>query len=77
MVFSDLARKASSLSENVTFSLHAASSRNNLCHRQVLRGERRRRHREQRAATMNAIQSESENTDWQQIRPILDEALDA
>ncbi len=75
LVFSDLARKAPSLSEKVILAgwLHRATI---FAARQILRGERRRRHREQRAATMNAISSESENTDWQQIRPILDEALD-
>lgn len=74
-VFTDLARKASSPSENIILAgwLHRATI---FAARQILRGEHRRRLREQQAVTMNAIQSESESADWQQIRPILDEALD-
>lgn len=73
LVFVDLARKAPGLSENVILAgwLHRATI---FAARQILRGEHRRRLREQ-AATMNATQSESETADWQQIRPILDEAL--
>jgi RNA polymerase sigma factor (sigma-70 family) len=75
LVFADLARKAPSLSENVILAgwLHRATI---FAARQTLRGEHRRRLREQHAVTMNAIQSESESADWQQIRPLLDEALE-
>ncbi len=75
LVFADLARKAPSLSENIILAgwLHRATV---FAARQTLRGENRRRLREQHAVTMNAISSESESADWQQIRPILDEALD-
>lgn len=73
-VFADLARKAPVLSENVILAgwLHRATV---FAARQVLRGERRRRAREQQAVTMNTLQRESEGADWQQIRPLLDEAL--
>jgi RNA polymerase sigma factor (sigma-70 family) len=75
LVFADLARKAPSLSEKVILAgwLHRGTI---FAARQILRGENRRRLREQHAVIMNAISSESESADWQQIRPILDEALD-
>jgi RNA polymerase sigma factor (sigma-70 family) len=75
IVFTDFARKAPALSENVVLAgwLHRATI---FAARQILRGERRRRAREQEAVTMNAIQSETENDGWKQIRPLLDEALE-
>ena len=75
LVFAALARKAPSLSEKIILAgwLHQATI---FAARQILRGERRRRAREQQAVTMNAIQSESESADWQQIRPLLDDALE-
>ncbi|MGA2029143.1 MAG: sigma-70 family RNA polymerase sigma factor [Verrucomicrobiota bacterium] len=74
LVFTDLARKAPAFSENVVLAgwLHRATI---FSARQILRGERRRRAREQEVITINAIQSETENNDWKQIRPLLDEAL--
>lgn len=74
VVFTDLARKAPGLSENVILAgwLHRATI---FAARQILRGDRRRREREQQAVTMNAPSSDTES-DWQQIRPLLDEALD-
>jgi RNA polymerase sigma factor (sigma-70 family) len=75
LVFTDLARKAPALSENLVLSgwLHRATV---FAARQTVRGERRRRIREQEAVTMNATQSETQDADWRQIRPLLDEALD-
>src|SRR6202453_1758295 len=75
VVFTDLARKAPGLSENVILAggLPRATI---FAARQILRGDRRRREREQQAVTMNATQLESESADWQQIRPLLDEDLD-
>jgi RNA polymerase sigma factor (sigma-70 family) len=75
LVFADLARKAHALSESVVLAgwLHRASI---FAARQILRGERRRRAREQEAVLMNAMQSEPDNPDWKQIGPLLDEALE-
>jgi RNA polymerase sigma factor (sigma-70 family) len=75
LVFTDLARKAPSLSENVVLPgwLHRATV---FAARQTIRGERRRQLREQQAVSMNIALSETEDADWRQIRPLLDEALD-
>lgn len=74
LVFTDLARKAPSLSQNVVLAgwLHRATL---YAAGQLMRSDRRRRLREQEAAAMSALESETE-TDWQAIRPVLDEALD-
>jgi RNA polymerase sigma factor (sigma-70 family) len=74
LVFTDLARKAPSLSRDVVLAgwLHRATL---YAAGQLMRGDRRRRLREQEAAAMSALESQT-NTDWQAIRPALDEALD-
>ena len=84
LVFTDLARKARSLPENVVLAgwLHRATR---YAAAQLLRTERRRAAREQEAITMNSILSEADSdpsrrspteADWAQIRPLLDQALD-
>jgi RNA polymerase sigma factor (sigma-70 family) len=84
LVFSDLARKARSLPENVVLAgwLHRATR---YAAAQLLRTERRRAAREQEAVTMHSILSEADpdpsrrsptDADWAQIRPLLDQALD-
>ena len=74
LVFTDLARKAPSLSRDVVLTgwLHRATL---YAAGQLMRSDRRRRWREQEAAAMSALASQPE-TDWQTIRPALDEALD-
>jgi RNA polymerase sigma factor (sigma-70 family) len=74
LVFTDLARKAPSLSRNVVLAgwLHRATL---YAAGQLMRSDRRRRMREQEAAAMSALESQP-NTDWEAIRPALDEALD-
>src|SRR5580698_3579863 len=65
LVFTDLARKAQGLSENVILAgwLHRATI---FAARQILRGDRRRQLREQQAAAMNTSepQPEPENAGW-------------
>ena len=74
LVFTDLARKGPSLPRGVVLggwmhraTLYAAA--------QLMRSDRRRRLREQEAAVMSALEAETA-TDWETIRPALDEALD-
>ncbi len=75
LVFADLARKARSLSSGTVLPgwLHRATS---YATAQILRSERRRKAREQEAVAMNTLASES-STDWDNIRPFLDQALDS
>ncbi len=73
-VFTDLARKARSLPPGVVLAgwLHQATR---YAAGNLLRAERRRQVCEQKAAAMNAIESEP-GPDWDDIRPLLDYALD-
>jgi len=77
-VFTDLARKARSLSGRPSLAgwLHT-STRYAAIH--ALRTERRRQIREQEAHAMNAPQhsSPANEGDWTQLRPVLDDALHA
>jgi RNA polymerase sigma factor (sigma-70 family) len=73
-VFADLARLAKSLSTDVMVGgwLHRRT-----CHvaLSLMRSERRRQHREREAADMNAQQGQTEAS-FDQITPMLDEAID-
>ena len=73
-VFADLARLARSLSTDVMLGgwLHRRT-----CHvaLSLMRSERRRQHRERQAAEMNAQQEQAEAS-FDQIAPMLDEAID-
>jgi RNA polymerase sigma factor (sigma-70 family) len=72
-VFADLARLAATLSRDVMLGgwLHRRT-----CHvaLSTLRSERRRQHRERQAAQMNAQQDQTEAS-FEQIAPVLDEAI--
>ncbi len=74
VVFANLARKARSIPAGTILAgwLHRDTRYTAL---DFLRAEARRSRREQQAAAMNALNSES-TPDWEQIHPLLDEALD-
>ena len=73
-VFADLVRKAPSLQERpgLTGWLYTSTR---FAAAQVVRGERRRRTHEQEAQTMHELHA-TPDTDWNQLRPVIDEALD-
>src|SRR6185312_4017541 len=74
LVFTDLARKAGSLSDNVVLAgwLHSATR---YAAAQMIRTNRRRQRREEEAVAMNLLEPEN-STDWQALKPLLDAALD-
>ena len=73
-VFTDLARSASRLKSHTVLTawLYEVTRRTAI---NVVRGETRRRLREQIALEMNAINANAD--DWMQIEPLLDEAMQA
>ena len=76
LVFTDLARKASSLAgHHVLAGWLFTSTR--FAAAKVVRGEQRRRRREQEAHTMQETSTSdaSESLEWERIRPVLDDAL--
>ncbi len=75
-VFTALARSAAALARRETLSGWLFTTARNAS-AQVVRGERRRRDREQEAHIMNELSSSSANdADWQRLRPVLDDAMD-
>jgi len=74
LVFTNLARKARTLPRRVVLAgwLHRDTRFTAL---DLLRSESRRRAREQEALAMNTLGPDS-HSDWTQLRPLLDEALD-
>lgn len=76
-VFADVVRKARSLSEHAVLAgwLHRHTT---FTASKAVRSERRRVAREQEAVRMNAMADSPRDDDrWQQVEPLLDEALDA
>jgi RNA polymerase sigma factor (sigma-70 family) len=72
-VFTDLARKAKLLPRNLILAgwLHEAAR---FAAAKAVRGEQRRRNREQEALAMQNLATDS-SADWERLRPILDAAL--
>src|SRR6185295_1479860 len=76
VVFATLARDAASLAHHAVLAgwLYAATRNAAL---NILRGEERRRTREQEAYRMQELNSSEESgADWQKLRPVLDSAMD-
>ncbi|MES2695649.1 MAG: sigma-70 family RNA polymerase sigma factor, partial [Verrucomicrobiota bacterium] len=76
VVFTGLAREAAALSRHpaLTGWLYAATRSAAI---DILRAERRRRRREEKAHIMEeTLSSPERSADWEQLRPVLDEAMD-
>ena len=73
-VFADLARKAASLQDRPVLAGWLYTS-TRFAAAQAVRSEQRRRTHEQEAHTMHEFHAEPE-TNWEQLRPVIDEALD-
>jgi RNA polymerase sigma factor (sigma-70 family) len=73
-VFSDLARKASSLRNRATLAGWLYTS-TRFAAAEAVRAEKRRQAREEEAETMKHLHS-SPASDWEKIRPIIDDAMD-
>lgn len=76
VVFTDLARKASSLANHRVLAGWLFTS-TRFAAAKLVRGEQRRRFREQEAQSMQEISSSdlSASLDWERVRPVLDQAL--
>jgi RNA polymerase sigma factor (sigma-70 family) len=74
-VFADLARKAPDLKNRAALAgwLHTSTR---FAAAQVVRAERRRRAREEKAHHLMHEESPTTEPDWNQLRPVIDEALD-
>ena len=74
-VFSDLARKAPALKNRAALAgwLHTSTR---FAAAQAVRAERRRRTREEKAHHLMHEESPTTEPDWNQLRPVIDEALD-
>jgi RNA polymerase sigma factor (sigma-70 family) len=75
-VFTDLARKAPTLKDRAALAgwLHTSTR---FAAAQVVRAERRRRIREEKAHHLMHEESPTTAPDWNQLRPVIDDALDA
>jgi RNA polymerase sigma factor (sigma-70 family) len=75
IVFTALARDAAALSHHTALTgwLYAATRNAAI---DLVRSETRRRQREQKAHLMEDISSPETSADWEQLRPVLDEAMD-
>jgi RNA polymerase sigma factor (sigma-70 family) len=70
--FLALARRAETVRTSVAAWLHHVA-RQKACN--ALRGEKRRHHHEQEAASVLPVQGEASEAGWREIEPVLDEAL--
>src|SRR5882724_10599892 len=76
IVFTAMARQAAALSHHAALTgwLYAATRNAAI---DLMRAERRRRQREEKAHLMEEILSSPESTpDWEKLRPVLDDAMD-
>lgn len=74
-VFTTLSRKAAALTTHTTLAgwLYTTTQ---FTAREAARREQRRRHREQKAHAMNeALDQPARDPDWEQVRPVIDDAL--
>jgi RNA polymerase sigma factor (sigma-70 family) len=73
-VFTDLARKATRLTTHTSLVGWLYTS-TRYCARDALRSDRRRHIREQQAFAMNQLLQPEPSLDWEQLRPLLDDAM--
>lgn len=75
-VFATLAREADRLTGRETLAGWLYTTTRNVSHH-VVRAERRRRAREQEAFIMQTVENGSDEIQWEQLRPVLETAMDA